>query len=88
MVSCQYRRGYSVSKRLVKLTRFQGFPLQLSKYQDPPPLSLVLSYQLEYIDWVLISARSVENCISVERLITLNIDLQSILQNISKFAAS
>ena len=40
------RRGYGISKRLVKLTRFQGFPLQLSGYQDLPPLSFVLSYQL------------------------------------------
>ena len=40
------RRGYGVSKRLVKLTRFQGFFLQLPGYQDLPPLSFVLSYQL------------------------------------------
>ena len=30
------RRGYNVSKRLVKLTRFKRFPLQLSGYQDIP----------------------------------------------------
>ena len=40
------RRGYSVSKRLVKLTRFQDFPSQLPGYQDLPPLSFVLSYYL------------------------------------------
>ena len=40
------RRGYSISKRLVKLTRFQDFPSQLPGYQDLPPLSFVLSYQL------------------------------------------
>ena len=31
-----FRRGYSVSKRLVKLTRFQCFPLQLSGNQGLP----------------------------------------------------
>ena len=31
--------------------------------------------------------KSVEDCISVERLNTLNTDLLSILQNINKFAA-
>ena len=36
---------------------------------------------------MLISAKSVEDCISVENLNTLNTDLQSILQNINKFAA-
>ena len=40
------RHGYSVSKRLVKLTMFQGFPWQLPGYQDLPPLSFMLSYQL------------------------------------------
>ena len=40
------RRGYSISKRLVKLTRFLDFPSQLPGYQDLPPLSFVLSYQL------------------------------------------
>ena len=39
-------RGYRVSNRLAKLTRFQGFPLQLSGYQDLPPLSFELRYQL------------------------------------------
>ena len=32
------RCGYSVSKRLVKLTRFQRFPLQVSGHQDLPAL--------------------------------------------------
>ena len=41
-----FKGGYGVSKRLFKLTRFQDFPLQLSGYQDLPPLSFVLSYQL------------------------------------------
>ena len=40
------RRGYSVSKRLVKLTRIKSFPLQLSGHQDIPPLSFVLRHQL------------------------------------------
>ena len=40
------RCGYSVSKRLAKLTRFQDFPSQLPGYQDLPPLSSALSYQL------------------------------------------
>ena len=40
------RRGYSVSKRLIKLTMFQDFPSQLPGYQDLPPLWFVLSYQL------------------------------------------
>ena len=47
---------------------FKSFPLQLSGHEDTPPLS-----------FPFISARSVENCISVERLNTLNTDLQSIL---------
>ena len=41
-----HRRGYSVSKRLVKLTRFKRFSLQLSGHQDIPPLSFVLRHQL------------------------------------------
>ena len=45
-LSCTYRRGYSVSKRLVKLTGFNNFPLQLSGHQDKPPLSYVLHHQL------------------------------------------
>ena len=40
------RRRYSVLKRLVKLTRFKSFPLQLSGHQDIPPLSFVLRHQL------------------------------------------
>ena len=36
---------------------------------------------------MLISAKSIEDCISVERLNTLYTDLLSILQNINKFAA-
>ena len=66
---------------------FQDFPSQLPGYEDLPPLSFLLTYQLSYIDWVLISAKSVEDCISMEKLNTLNTDLQSILQNITKFAA-
>ena len=38
------RRGYSVSKRLVKPTRSQDFPSQLPGYL--PPLSIVLSHRL------------------------------------------
>ena len=75
--------GYSISKRLVKLTRFQCYPLQVSGYQDIAPLLYVLRYQLQYVGWVFICARSVENNISVERLNTLYTDLQSILQNIN-----
>ena len=41
-----FRRGYSVSKRLGKLTRFQCFPLVAVGYQDLPPLSFVLRYEL------------------------------------------
>ena len=83
------RRGYSVSKRLVKLTRFKSFHVQLSGHQDIPLLSFVRVASLTLIrcGWVFISARSVENCISVERLNTLNTDLQSLLENIKKFAA-
>ena len=44
----------------------------------------VASSALRRCGWVFISARSVENCISVERVNTLNTDLQSILQNIKK----
>ena len=40
------RRRYNVLKRLVKLTRFKSFPLQLSGHQDIPPLSFVLRHQL------------------------------------------
>ena len=83
-----FRRGYSISKRLVKPTRFKSFPLQLSGHQDIPLLSFVrvASSTLIRCGWVFISARSVENCISVERLNTLSIDLQSLLQNIKKIA--
>ena len=83
------RCGYSILKRSVKLTRFKSFPLQLSGHQDIPLLSFVrvASSTLLRCGWVFISARSIENCISVERLNTLNTDLQSLLQNIKKFAA-
>ena len=74
-------------KEVTQTDQFQDFPSQLPGYQDLSPLSFVLSYQLQYIDWVFISAESVEDCISVKRLNTLNTDLQSILQNINKFAA-
>ena len=76
------RRGYSISKGLVKLTRFKSFPLQLPGHQDIPLLSFVrvASSTLIRCGWVFISARSVENCISVERLNTLNTDLQSLLK--------
>ena len=40
------RRGYSISKRLVRLTRFQCYPLQVSGYQDIAPLLFVLRHQL------------------------------------------
>ena len=76
------RGGYSVLKRLVKLPSFQCFPLQLSGYQYIPSLSFLLRHQLWYI-----SARLVGKCISLERHNILNTDLQSILQNINKFAA-
>ena len=83
------RGGCSVSKRLVKLTSFKSFPLQLSGYQDISLLSFVrvASSTLIRCGWVFINARSVENCISVERLNTLNTDLQSLLQNIKTFAS-
>ena len=91
-LSCRYmlfRRGYSISRRIVKLTRFKSFPLQRSGHQDIPLLSFVrvASSTLIRCGWVFISARSVENCISVERLNTLNTDLQSLLQNIKTFAS-
>ena len=79
-----FRRGYSISNRLVKLTRFKNFPLQLSEHQDIPLLSFVrvASSTLIRCGWVFISARPVKNCISVERLNNLNADLPSLLQNI------
>ena len=42
--SIRDRRECSVSKRLVQLTRFKGFPLQLSGHQDIPTLSFVLGH--------------------------------------------
>ena len=86
MFICDSRRRYSVSKRLVKLTRFKSFSLQLSGHQDIPLLSFVrvVSSALIRCGWVFISTRSVENCISVERLNTLITDLQSVLQGSKK----
>ena len=83
------RCGYIISKSFVKLTRFKSFPLQLPGHQDIALLSFarVASWTLIRCGWVLISASSVENCTSVERLNTLNNDLKSLLQNIKKFAA-
>ena len=65
-----HRRGYSVSKRLVKMTSFKSFPF----YQDISLLSFVLvaSSTLLRCGWVFIDARQVENWISVEGLNTLN----------------
>ena len=86
MFICDSRRGYSVSKRLVKLPRFKSFSLQLSGHQDMPLLSFVrvASSVLIRCGWVFIITRSVENCISVERLNTLITDLQSVLQGSKK----
>ena len=83
------RCGYSIPKRLVNLTRFKSFPRQLSGHQDIPLLSFVRVALLTLIccGWVFISARSIENCISVERLNTLNTDWLSLLQNSKKCAA-
>ena len=83
------RCGYSILKRSVILTRFKSFPFQLSRHQDIPLLSFVsvASSTLLRCGWVFISARLYENFISVERLNTLNTDLQALLQNIKKFAA-
>ena len=84
MSSWYFRRGYNISKRLVKLTKFKNFPLQLSEHQDIRLLSFVrvASSTLIRCGWVFISARSVKNWISVERFNTLNTDLQPLLQNI------
>ena len=59
------------------MTRFKSFPWQLSGHQDIPLLSFVCvaSSTLILCGWVFMSARSVENCISVEGLNTLNTDL-------------
>ena len=66
---------------------FQDFPHSSLDIKIYLRYHFVLSYYLFwYIDWVLISAKLVEDCISVENLNTLNTDLQSILQNINKFA--
>ena len=46
LISTGSRRGYSISKRLVKLTRFQCYLLQVSGYQDIAPLLFVLRRQL------------------------------------------
>ena len=52
----QGRWGYSISKRLVKMTRFQCFPLQLPGYQDIPVIIFVASSTLIHVVWVLIRA--------------------------------
>ena len=71
----------------VSRTKLQSFPLHLSHCHDLPSLSFVLHYQRQYVEWMLISASSVEKCISVKKPSTLNTDLRSVLQNISNFAA-
>ena len=74
--------------------RIQRF-IDVSQTDQVPEFLLVaVGYQDLHLLSTLIrwlganSAKSVENCISVEKLNTLNTDLQSILQNINKFAAS
>ena len=82
------RRWYCVSKKLVKRTWFQGFPLQLSGYHDLPPLSFELSFECWVIN--LIGCSSVQDQLKTApqwKLNTLNTDSQSVLQNINKFAA-
>ena len=76
-------------KEVSQTDSVQKFPLTASGHQDIPLLSFVrvASSTLIRCGWVVISARSVENCISVERLDTLNTDLQPVLQNIKKIAA-
>ena len=78
------RGGCSVSKRLVKLTSFKSFPLQLSGYQDISLLSFVrvASSTLIRCGWVFINVRSVENCISVERFNTLSTEFCKISNNL------
>ena len=80
------RRGYSVSKRLVKLCS-----------RISPRSCLGIKIYLRYhLCWVIYFntltgcssvQNQVEDCISVQKLNTLNTDLQLILQNINKFAA-
>ena len=81
------RHGYSTPKKLAKLIRPPCHPPQLPGHQDPPALSPAPPHQPQYPGRAPIGARSVENWISVKRLITLYTDLQSILENINKFAA-
>ena len=91
-LSCRYmlfRRGYSISRRIVKLTRFKSFPLQRSGHQDIPVIicaCCVINFNTLWL--------SVHQCkissrlhLQVERLNTLNTDLQSLLQNIKTFAS-
>ena len=84
-----WKSHYISSGADTALQRFKSFPLQLSGHQDIPLLSFVrvASSTLIRCGWVFISARSVENCISVERLNILNTGLQPVLLNIKKIAA-
>ena len=74
-------RGYSVSKKLVKLTRFQCFLLQLSGNQGIP-LRCVINFN------TLVGYSSVQDQLKTASQWKgiLNTDIKSVLQNINKFA--
>ena len=52
ILEISFRRGYSVSKRLVKLARFQDFPSQLLGYQDLPPSVIICVELSTLIYWL------------------------------------
>ena len=76
-------------KEVSQTDQVQKLPLAAvwtSRYTSVSFVRVASSTLIRY-GWVFISVRSVENCISVERLNTLNTDLQPPLQNIKKFTA-
>ena len=79
----------SLSTNPLPLSNFFMTPLFCPNFKNMKnPLILEEMKLWKDCGWLLISERSVENCISVVRLNDSDIDLQSILQNINKFAAS
>ena len=82
--TCTFQARIQRFKEVSQTDQVPGFPLAAAWISRSTSVTICVELSTLIIDWVLISAKSAEGCISVKRLIT---DLQSILENINNFAA-
>ena len=74
-------------KEVSQTDQVQKFPLK-AVWTSGYASDSICAASSTLISWLgVLSARSVENCISMEKLNTLNTDLQPIVENINKFVA-